>query len=137
MTFSHRLAAAAVLSLCLARPAFADSLVSPPPPAAAGPVLADTLVQPGQPAGVARPAPVQHPGKPAPTADTRPECGCAPAPAPLAVADAAPDGTPITGDLSRVRPSERLLGREQALRARFERQLHAGERPWLPVADDN
>ena len=43
----------------------------------------------------------------------------------------APDGVPITGDLSNLRPSERLRGSQQALRAQFHQQMQTGARPWL------
>lgn len=63
----------------------------------------------------------------------RAPCACA-APPPAIATGAAATGTdtvPITGELAGLRPSERLLGREQALRARFRQQMQAGTRPWL------
>jgi hypothetical protein len=41
----------------------------------------------------------------------------------------APLGTPITGDLRGLSPSEQLAGREAALRFRFQQQLQSGELP--------
>jgi hypothetical protein len=62
-------------------------------------------------------------------ADDRSHLGAGAAP----VTDALPEGTPITGDLSGLRPSEQLKGRQQALRAHVREQLETGERPWLPA----
>jgi hypothetical protein len=62
-------------------------------------------------------------------ADERPHPDAGRAP----VNGAAPDGAAITGDLSRLRPSERLRGCQQALRAHFRQQMQTGERPWLPA----
>jgi hypothetical protein len=141
----HYLAAVAVAAMLAAgsvHSARADTTLAQPVPTqgAAHAALVENLAQPVQPvkpAGVARPALSNSLAQPVQAADTQPSCGCAP-PAPSApVVGFAPDGAPITGDLSRLRPSERLLGREQALRSHFGQQIHSGDRPWLPVADDN
>ena len=126
-------AVAAILAVGAVRPAHADmSLVQPVQSSAARPTLADNLAQPVQPGPPARPAahpaPTHSPERLAPT-----PCPCA-AP-PQVVIAFGPDGAPITGDLSHLRPSERLLGREQALRSEFGQQIHSGDRPWLPVVD--
>jgi hypothetical protein len=142
MARSPRLAAlalAAALAVCAGRLAHADSLAQPLPSVASrAAALVNSLVQPVQAAGMARPAAADTIARPAQAAESRPHCTCDPAPAP-APAPAAPapvtdaDGTPITGDLSSLRPSERLVGSEQALRARFAAQMHFGTRPWLPA----
>jgi predicted component of type VI protein secretion system len=46
-----------------------------------------------------------------------------------------PEGRAITGDLDTLRPSERLQGTPEALRARFRAWLDGGVRPWEPATD--
>jgi hypothetical protein len=136
MDMFRSLAAAAVTALLTAgsmHAASADTLVQPVPAARAQ--LVENITQPVKPAkpAVARPALSNRLAQPV-QAEARPACPCG---APPPVTQTAPDGSAITGDLSGLRPSERLLGREQALRSEFGLQIHSGERPWLPIADDD
>jgi hypothetical protein len=53
-----------------------------------------------------------------------------PPPASAAGGDRAINGTPFTGELSELAPSQRLAGREAALRFRFQQQIQTGDVPW-------
>jgi hypothetical protein len=86
---------------------------TPPPPAPL--VLAQATPLPGPAA--ATPAPPPRLVVPGPAERTPPE------------------GRAITGDLDTLRPSERLQGTQEALRARFRAWLDGGVRPWEPATD--
>jgi hypothetical protein len=92
-------------------------------------LVASIVVAAVQAAHVATPAPFVPAAAPIVlVADDhpRPDINMAP------IIGVAPDGTPITGDLSHMRPSDRVRGGQQALRAHFRMQMQTGERPWLP-----
>jgi hypothetical protein len=116
------LALAAALATALAAGAWAEkppalnedapAPVAVPPPAAPAPPAPPALVQVA-PIYVPATAPGSHVGH---------EHAVTGAPAPA--------GAAITGDMNDLAPSERLAGREAALRFRFQQQLQSGDVPW-------